>query len=207
MRNKLIWAMILCLAVALIAALPSVATAQDSPRFQASLSNDWVQGMGFVPNASVDVDVNGSPSTVPTDGDGRFNFNPGPDLVPGDVITVSDGTTTKSLTLADLTFDSLDPVTDVGSGTAAVPDGTQIDVSVAGPNVTTTVTGGLWSVDFMAEAGVDVLPDADGGATLVDDDGDATVAEGFAPRFQASLSNDWVQGCLLYTSPSPRDRS
>ncbi len=166
----------------------------ETPRVDVSLSNDWVSGGGFLPNGSADVDVNGAGSSVGIDSEGRFFFNPGPDLVAGDTISVSDGVVTKILTLADLSFDSLDPDTDIGSGTAAVPDGTELDVSTEGPHVTTTVTGGVWSVDFATEAGVDVLARSFGSATLFDSDGDGTVAEGETPRVDVSLSNDWVSG-------------
>jgi len=192
MRKAMLYLSLVVLGVTF--AVAGGASAQAAPWIQVSLSNDWVQGQGFLPNASVDVDVNGSVSSVATDDAGRFWFNPGSDLVPGDVVTADDGTTSKSLTLADLTFDSLDPATDVGSGTAAVPDGTVVEVWMDGSNLTTLVTGGVWTVDFMAEAGADVGYRSNGQAALYDDDGDQTMTEQSAPWIQVSLSNDWVQG-------------
>ena len=177
----------------------------EPPRIEASLSNDWVSGVGFGPNGSVDVDLNGTVSPVDVDPNGRFWFNPGPDLVPGDTITATDTTTTKTLTLADLTFDSLNPQTDIGSGTAAVPDGTQIEVSVGNEtdreDLTATVAEGTWTANFS----IDITPDMGASAAIHDPDGDATVAEPSqpppSPNFWASSAHDPDRVLGFYFAP------
>jgi hypothetical protein len=176
----------------------TVAEPIPPPAFQASLTNDWLNGWSFAPDDQVlveIVDVLGDSvfnELVPTDGMGNFNVdNPGVDLVPGMEITVD----AKSLTLVDLTFDTFDVVGDVIGGTAAVGANVQFGVGneTEGFDGVTVADGdGNWSVDLSTQ--IDLTGDMGGQAWISDGDGDQTVAEPRIAQFQASLTNDWVQG-------------
>ena len=163
------------------------------------MSHDWVSGSGFVPGGSVDVDVNGSVSSLGVDSEGRFFFNPGPDLVPGDVVTVTDGVTVKDHVVLDLSVGVVDADTDVVSG-GTNELGFGVDVWVNGGPQTQDVApdgSGVWSVDFMAEFGHDLQPGDNGGVNQPDVDGDRTQLDWFAagePVFGVDPVHDQVDG-------------
>jgi len=185
-----------------------VPTSQDPPQFEASLTNDWVNGWSFTPESSVVVEIFASSvdvvplfsGVVPTDPGGNFNLDAGvhgQDLVPGTYIEVTGSF--KTLEMVDVTFDTFDPGTDTIGGTAPVGAVVGFDVGDEGGGVggeTTADGSGDWSVDLnTAEFGNFDLTGAMGGqAYVTDGDGDRTVAEPRFPQFQASLTNDWVQG-------------
>lgn len=103
------------------------------------------------------------------------------DLRPSDVVTVSDGTSTKQHEVVALSFDELNAVDDVAAGTA--PNGSVVRVGVGNQ------TGGFefevvaepvepsapstWFADFGAQD-FDITEDMGGRARVFDDDGDAT---------------------------------
>ena len=167
-----------------------------APYFGSSLTFDDVFGWGFVANGSVDVSINGTLAAddVATDSDGFFYASNAalgsPDLVAGDVIEVTDGVSTKSLTLVNLSIE----ITDVPAGASGVsPDGaTFLRVSVWGDDcsgafaeITDNGSGdgdavlGSWSVDFSADCPDGLGPNRSGQATHPDADGDFTVASVF----------------------------
>jgi uncharacterized repeat protein (TIGR01451 family) len=201
------------------------------------LSCNSVNGNGFASSSSVSVVVKDAPGgttvysngSVPTDGTGNFNLfcGFGPDLVPGMEITVSDGSTTKVLVLADLTIDSVDPATDVVSGTA--PANSSVFVGVNNPpgpggsGQNTTADGsGNWSVDFTGT--FDVTGGTHANASVSDADGDSTHinkapatisgditedfigGEGFDPNATVSVEvRDAPGGSLLFSDTVPTD--
>ncbi len=180
-----------------------VPASQDPPQFQASLTNDWVQGWNFAPSSTVTVEifdgVGGASQffsdSVPTDDSGYFNLYDlqGVDLVPGTYIVVTGSE--KTLEMVDLTFDVFDPAADLIEGTA--DPGTIVGFGVGnefegfGGEVTADIDGN-WSVDLSAV--FDLTPQMGGQAYVTDDDGDQTVAEPRFPQFQAWLTNDWIDG-------------
>ncbi|MDH3189185.1 MAG: hypothetical protein OEM39_00875 [Acidimicrobiia bacterium] len=108
-----------------------------------------------------------------TDGSGSFNvgFDQAElDLVAGDAVVVTDGTTTKAHTVTGLAITGVDPVADKVFGVAAL--NSSVDVWVHGSNawrrvVADTDVGdglGSWMADFTA-AGIDE-PDEQGTADL-----------------------------------------
>lgn len=117
---------------------PNLGAAQTGqPRIDASLTNDFVRAVDFPPNTSVSFEIYASPggallfgpATRTTDGTGSVYLNReehSVDLVAGIHAVVSDGTTTKAVTLAALTIDSVDAGTNVVSGTA--PPNTTVSV-------------------------------------------------------------------------------
>jgi hypothetical protein len=161
------------------------------PQIRASMAQDpavsypdRVEGSGFAPGTALVLEINGVPVGDPptTDAFGMLFYSPpGLDLVSGDVVEVSDGVVTKSLTLVGLTFDTLDYAADTAAGTSDQPDGTEVRVDVGdmsgGESMTTTVSGGAWGVAF----GIDVTIDMGAQAGIRDLEGDETFAESPPP--------------------------
>jgi uncharacterized repeat protein (TIGR01451 family) len=172
---------------------------KQAPSINGNITDDFIGGEGFDPNATVTVDVRDAPggallfsATTPTDGGGSFGLCCGPevglpDLVPGMEITVSDGSRTKVLVLVALTIDAVDPPTDVISGTAPANSSLFVGVnnSSGEAGLNTTADGsGNWSVDFTGIFDIDALTQAD--AHVFDNDGDATSAQERPPTIHAS---------------------
>ena len=161
---------------------------------------DWVSGGEWLPNASVDVSINGVPhSSWSTDGSGNFgdDWDPfGTDLVSGDLVEVTDGETTKSHIVTPLAVAEVNPDTDVISG-IATPDAT-ISVGIYGPagirrSVLVDPFGG-WSVDFAGQH--DLVAGDNGDANECDSDGDCSYASWLVrdPQFNLDPHGDWLWG-------------
>jgi hypothetical protein len=160
------------------------------PQFTVNSDHDGVWGWDFEPNTWVDVAVSGAPMTysVMTDGEGQFGINlqydvPPTyehDVTPGDLVTVSDGTTVKDHVVIDLIVDVVDAGSDMVSGSTDLFDVVDYhDVGVwidDGPwvRVTPNAGDGSWGVDFMAEHSYDIHSGDQGGVNQHDDDGDRT---------------------------------
>ena len=161
----------------------------EPPGIQVSLTNNWVQGQGFAADSSVVVTINaGSPFAVGTDGAGNFFADPGqlgdPDLVTGDTVEVSDGTTTRILILDGPL--SVEVVDDPAGASGVLPVGADVQVDVGGEDcgagafindVDDGSTDGLWSIAFTSECPAGFGRNFGGQVLLFDDDGDATIAE------------------------------
>jgi hypothetical protein len=179
------------------------------PAFVASLTNDWVWGWGFTPESTVTVEIFDSSAvdkeslffsdSVGTDGDGNFYLEPHvheQDLVAGTYIVVTGSE--KTLEMVDMSFDVFDTTADLIEGTA--PAFALVGFGVGNDSngidgETTADVDGNWSVNLAAAPySFDLTADMGGQAWISDDDGDQTVAEPRFPQFQASLTNDWVQG-------------
>jgi hypothetical protein len=105
---------------------------------------------------------------------------------PGDVVTVTDGATTKSHTVTDIAVTEVDAAADVVRGTAA--PGSELWVYAPGNYRWTSAAGdGAWMIDFSVsddpgQAVLDILPGTSGSADQGDADGDSTVVEWYVPR-------------------------
>ena len=103
-----------------------------------------------------------------------------------------------------LSFDTFDPATDTLAGTAT--PGTTVEFGIGNETqgfdgTTTTDATGNWTVDLSTQ--FDITADMGGQAWISDTDGDQTIAEPPPPpQFQASLTNDWVQGHQFAPSTS-----
>jgi hypothetical protein len=100
------------------------------------------------------------------------------DLMPGMVVTVTDGSQTETLLVESFSVDSFDEAADTVSGTA--PPNRDVGVGVHQPGgffwlVVMSDATGFWSADFGAE-GIDMLDVFDIHAMIWDEDGDATQA-------------------------------
>jgi len=127
-----------------------------------NLEHDSVQVFGFEPNSEVIFEIFDAagtpaidPATRPTNAEGSasldFGFNPGPDLLPGMDVRVTDVTSgvVKTLVLSDLSIDLVDPATDVVEGHA--PAGKLVGVEAVGAPRALDVMAddsGFWRADF-----------------------------------------------------------
>jgi hypothetical protein len=167
----------------------TIAVAPPPPVIQASMANDpaaafpaaavpdQIAGERFAANTQLSVSVNGVPVDDPpwTDDSGSFRFEPDEfDLLVGDVVEVSDGQDTKTVTLVTLTFDVLASFT--AAGTSDQADGTRVYVHVGFDDSTfdgrTTVNGSAWSL----EISLDLRFALGALAGVIDQDGDQAVA-------------------------------
>jgi hypothetical protein len=108
---------------------------------------------------------------------------------PGDEVTVTDGTTTKSHTVIDIRVTFVDVDADQVHGTVPTPN-SAVHVYVFGSPVKRNFTAdasGNWMADFSVSGGpdeppLDIVPGTGGGAAQFEDDGDGTVDDWYVPR-------------------------
>jgi hypothetical protein len=170
-----------------------------SPRFETAPVDDWVQSSSrWTAGATISLTIeDGSgvvysdSQTVDVDGNFRFELWEVFDLQRGHVVTVSDGTTTKTHTVTNLFVDGIDVTADTVFGRADA--GTSVDIWAHGDGqVTATADGsGDWLADFSGMTDLTYL--SDGGSQQVDDDGDSTYVHWASPSFQVAPDHDWVE--------------
>ena len=176
-----------------------------SPRFQTAPEDEWVQSWSsWTPGATISLTIEDGSGVVFTDSqtadsDGRFNFNFWDvfDLQRGHVVTVSDGTHTKTHTVMDLYVDGVNVVADTVFGRANA--GTDVDIWVHDDgNLNVTPDGsGNWVADFSGMTDLTYL--SDGGSQQLDADGDSTGVWWASPRFEVAPEDEWVQSWNRWT--------
>lgn len=183
------------------------ALAEDpSVTFQVAPVDDWVQSFSpWTPGATITltitdggVEVYSDQQTADDYGNFNFNFGGAFDLQPGQVVTVSDGTITKTHTVMNLSVDSVDMTAETIFGRAEA--GTDVEVWVHGDgglNVTADGSGN-WSADLSSQTDLTYL--SDGGSRQYDSDGDSTGVWWASPRFQVAPADDWVQSSGNWTT-------
>jgi regulation of enolase protein 1 (concanavalin A-like superfamily) len=107
-----------------------------------------------------------------------FDFAGVYDLKAGDVVTLTDGTTTRSLVVSVLSINAVDIETNIITGIAE--PGSAIRLPVPGEVFASANDDGLWEANF-AEAGFDLVAGTTFIAELYDDDGDLTSFEEYVP--------------------------
>ena len=181
------------------------------PAFTVNPENDGVWGDQWAPGLLVSVEVFESDESTSkgtaegfADGDGQFQIDLSAetvpiDVVPGDFVAVTDGVTSKTHSVIDLSVGVVDADTDVVSGSTGEL-GFGVDVWVNGGPQTQDVApdgSGDWSVDFMAEFGHDLQPGDNGGVNQPDVDGDRTQLDWSIPRvpnFSVRIDEGEVHG-------------
>ncbi|MEA2058886.1 MAG: hypothetical protein U9O63_09210, partial [Actinomycetota bacterium] len=169
------------------------------PSFWVSPDDDWVQSSNpWVAGATISLTIEDGSGVIYTDsqiadGSGNFNFNLWDvfDLQRGHIVTVTDGTTTKTHTVVDLYVDGVDVTADTVFGRADA--GTEVHVWVHDDgDLTTTADGsGNWTADFSATT--DLTYNSDGGSQQSDADGDSTGVWWASPKFRVGPDDDWVE--------------
>ena len=205
--------LIFCLILTLL--LPSAkASAEGNPSIQASTFYDYVRTQGWPEGTGLDLTISGiggyyttyavsDPISTSFDLQGR-------EVLPGDILTVTDGTTAKELQVSSMTVTAVDADTDTVSGTADI--GTQVNVWVCDVSqncanrLPIADESGNWIANFsVIEPGdngtFDLVPGTSGGVNQFDTDGDWTEADwrvqnepsSPTPYLEANPDRDWVQ--------------
>jgi len=143
------------------------ATAVDwslNPRLIVHTENDWFRAEGFLPNTTLNFwiyDFQGgnqllASTTAQTDSSGTVIHWVGEtmNIVPGNQVVVSDGTSTRDVVLEALTFDVFDTTLGILQGTAPAPFGRTVSFGIGcwqrddltGDIITDN--SGVWTVDL-----------------------------------------------------------
>lgn len=206
-------ALALAAAVVMAGAVAPTASAELTPTITAAVDEDMINGWFFTPGSSVRGRVFDSAGgsvvqefTAATDeSEGKFKADPwtSVDLTVGMYVEVEDVTTgiTKSLTLTGLTFETLDLDANTAAGHAPPASRLRLEgatdtdpVLPPGPvqySVDVIADGsGAWSVDLLAEHGVDLQQINTAEVQLVDEDGDSTRAAFHHSDFTANPGTD-----------------
>lgn len=129
-------------------------------------------------------------------------FNVGYEAKPGDVATVTDGTTTKVHTVIDIRVTSIDVVADRVNGTVAAPNSEVTVYTEAANRYFTADALGKWMADFSVadpvESVFDIVPGTSGGAEQFDGDRDSTVYDWQVPRPEGWQHNPVTGHDYLY---------
>jgi len=137
------------------------------------------------------------------------------DLQAGDVVSVTDGSTTKNHTVTVLEVTSVDPGADVVSGTASPSSDVEVgicDEFGCAQRFPTADTNGDWSADFSTPGGGpgeegtwDIVPGTGGDSAQYDGDGDSTRFGWNAPSYTLHAvpshpevhGHDWPSGASI----------
>jgi hypothetical protein len=177
-----------------------------------SPADNSIGGNEFAPIHEVTITVNGTPVPGPaimTDEGGNFQVGWDPfvlNIEATNVVSASDGTTTKSHTVTGLVVTGVDEATGVVSGMAE--PGSTVDVWIhddTGTNLTVTACNnsgfpcngdaiGTWHADFTGLGGL--VAGSNGNSGQWDDDNDATMAGWWIvnPTFAVGAEGDGVEG-------------
>ncbi len=164
------------------------------PIFSAHPDGNWVDGSEWEPGSTVAVTVGSSETTASVDKDGNFGTDQlSVDLQPGDVVRVTDGTTSKETTVLALAIDEVSAADDTVSGT--IDSGKPLVVDVYSDTMYWVArfpdtSDGTWTADFAhpgpnpdQEASTwDIRLGTSGGAWSEDEDGDATRIDWYLPN-------------------------
>ena len=166
-----------------------------APMIQATLVHNQVEGSDWPFGSAVLVTIDKLSSGLGVDfsetaspnqwGDFWLEWLGGYDLEPGDLVSASDGDTTKQLVVADLSVTHVDPGSAQVSGEAEA--GSALYVSVWNENGSrrdvTAGANGQWTADFTEDLGdepwqepCEIGPGSEGAVDQDDDDGDQTEA-------------------------------
>lgn len=189
-----------------------------NPRFTASPIEDVVWGSDWTPSATmtVTIDASGTAAGVDatfvtqSDENGGFGFGaPGPpmggEVNAGDIITVTDGVTTKTHTVTALAITSFNRFTGFIEGVAEPLSWFNAWYDGIGGGQDQADADGRWTGD-LSGGGTPLPPGASGGFEQFDDDSDSTVAfwrvnwaETYTdPKHDTIEGSDWPNGALVH---------
>jgi len=163
------------------------------PVFWVSVHDNWIGGENWPPEVDLTITADDpetvanpdSTLTLSTNAEGVMTGDeafPGP-LEPGWFITVTDGVTTKTHTVRNISITDVDPATEIVRGTA--DPFTEVEPGVFeandGPLPVVADSNGDWLCDFSTD--YDITPGSLVMAAQIDEDGDHTYAVGWeVPR-------------------------
>jgi len=174
------------------------------PSIAAHPDYDYIEGFDFILDAVVTFNLNSTEVATaivglnpnnPAQTYVSFNLQGVYDLVPGDTVALSDGTTDKKHTVTGLAVKDVDPATDTVMGTTDTPANVQLWVHANPEGSYKTVTpdgGGDWSATLT----FDIVPGTGGAAVQADDDNDMTWINWHAlgPWIESMPVDDRVNG-------------
>lgn len=170
----------------------------EMPTVEASLTYDWINFFGFEPDSEILLTIDGFEFTVPTFEEGGYwmdRYEHMIDLVPGILITATQGDIYKELVLQDIGISAVDLDLDEVSGFGPPDDKIEVNAwnEEGGYGFGMEVpidAGGEWTAAF-AE---DITEAFHIGALMRDEDNDATIAEvPPLPFFTAGRDGNYVQ--------------
>jgi hypothetical protein len=199
---------IFCLILTLL--LPSAkALAEGNPSIQASTFYNYVRTQGWPEGTELNLTISGiggyyTTSALSEPISTSFDLQ-GRNVLPGDIITVTGGTTAKELQVSSMTVTGVDPDADTVWGTAE--PGTQVNVWVCDVSQNCANRypianeSGNWIANFSitepdGNGTYDLVPGTSGGVNQFDTDGDWTEADWrvrLPPYIQACPFGDWVR--------------
>ncbi|MGD1993858.1 MAG: peptide ABC transporter substrate-binding protein, partial [Anaerolineae bacterium] len=179
-----------------------------NPNFSARPDQDRMEGWEWQANATITVTIDEQAETTTADAWGNFGLDLSDsfDLQAGQLVTVSDGSATKSHTVTELRVTGIDPATDVVSGTAAGESQVWVQICHDWGCVQREEfadASGNWAADFGQpgdrddeQETYDIQLGTSGDAAQHDEDGDQTQISWrvLNPRFTVRLTDDQVQG-------------
>jgi len=161
------------------------------PCFGVNLNWNYVAGWEWTAGNTAILKVDGTEiNTTTVEPNGNVHFDT-PDILPGQVVTVSDGVSTKSTTVTLISVTNVDIATDTISGTAGPNSAVYVDT------LGTTIFAdslGHWVADLSDY--YDVVPGSEGWVRRIDNDGDSSEWRWYAPNpvFDVRPGDDIVQG-------------
>ena len=177
------------------------------PRIQVNIDDYWVQTFDWPANALLTMTINTSGGTYSAQSTvGYFDLPQTLNLHPGDVITITDGITTKTYTIAPVQVTNIDVVADTIAGTATPGSRVDVHTDTGGcctGRLVTTDEAGNWFADFHNllfvdpnhPGTVDLLPGSRGQAVEIDGEGNQTWIDWVAPNpiIEANMTGKWIQ--------------
>ena len=151
-----------------------------NPSIEVNQPEDWIWGWDWPADTEVHVEVD-DPGTVAspdlqfdvtTTDEGYFPEDHHAEVAPGDTVTASDGSTTKTHVVTAVEVTAVDVSADTVSGTAAPGSEVTVEVFDDGELRVTTSGSGSWTADFSGQH--DILVGTQGKARQDDEDGDHT---------------------------------
>ena len=173
-----------------------------SPRFKAGVDNDDLSGWEWLPNATVDISIDGgTPYSYQTDEWGNFGGGVALDLNVGQYLVATDGISTKDFVIRNLYVTSVDVDNDLVHGTSTPGDVVQVETHGEDGQwreVTADGVTGDWTADFSVvwedQAVFDIVSGSSGNARYYEPDGDETQRSWHVsdPRITASVNHEEV---------------
>jgi hypothetical protein len=169
-----------------------------NPRMTVFPEWEWFDGYDWPDGATVNITVTGkSECTTSKVSLGYFfngSFGEGCDLMIGDEVTFSDGTTIRMHTVENLTILAVSVEANTVAGTAA--PGTSVHVWPHGytESMPNADGDGYWLADFDG-LGIDLTPGMSGRSEVRDAVGNATAVDWYIsnPRIVAQITDDWFR--------------
>jgi hypothetical protein len=175
-----------------------------NPRFKAGVDGDYLSGWDWLPNAAVDVTIDGSaPYSYPTDEWGNFDGSVAFDLEVGQHLVATDGVSTKDFVIRNLHVTDVDVDNDLVHGTSEPGDVVHVDAYDdygvgSWRRVTADIVAGEWTADFSIawqdQDELDIVAGSSGNARYYEPDGDETERSWHVsdPRITASVIHEEV---------------